>query len=124
MHQHTIAAWALLLGLEIHTRRRVFENKLGPPVCAWGSSISSVFEEFELKFENVQKVAFIFLHFAPPRSCQTWPRARQTTVTAVMLMCDPRHSPQLLDCRNGIVWQTGFVLWRVGRAVYFEAVNL
>lgn len=50
----------------IHARGRVFENENWPPRRARRTCISATLHEFELVFENIQKISFVFLHFCHP----------------------------------------------------------
>src|SRR5712692_2849769 len=67
VHQNTITARSrILFRIEVRAGERVFENILRAPRRSRRATIASIFQELEFKSKNVQKIAFVLLHTAPP----------------------------------------------------------
>jgi hypothetical protein len=61
----------ILFGIVIHTSQGVLENILKPPRSPGRTPVPARFEEFELEFQDIQEVTFIFPHITPLTSLQT-----------------------------------------------------
>jgi hypothetical protein len=56
-----------------------------------------VLEEFEFEFQNLQEVALILLHCAPPIQVKIWTWRKAAAVTVVTFERDGHHSQGTFD---------------------------
>src|SRR5258708_36451677 len=65
--QGTISAGAPNpFGIVVNATGRVFKNIFRSPGSFGRTAVPAVFEEFEFGFQNLQEIAFVLLHLAPP----------------------------------------------------------
>ena len=115
----------MLFGIEVRASGRVFEDILRPPGSSRQTAIAATLEKLKFKFQNLQEIALIFLHFALHTSSRLCISPKRTAVVLVTWQGDSRHSQRAFDSsRNirigchlldGYVCQAGFVLYRVRR---------
>jgi len=101
LHEEAFAAGLAILGIEIHARGRIFENKPRPPGFAGQSPVTALLEKLEFELEDVKKIAIIPGH--KPTSRPSWPCALGDAVTGITDFGDDCHARRLPEKRTEVL---------------------